>query len=56
MWVSSSRANSRCFGAAPGSGRCARNHSYSGRFDSNSSVHNECVVPSMASDWPCAQS
>ena len=56
MWVNSSRANSICFGLSPGSGRCSRYQSYSGRWVSNSSVQIEWVTPSIASLWPCAQS
>ena len=55
-WVSSRRANSRCLGAGPSRGNCSRNHSYRGRWLSNSRLHSEWVVPSMASDWPWAQS
>ena len=39
-----------------GVGRLSINQSYKGRWSANSNVHSECVMPSMASDWPWAKS
>jgi hypothetical protein len=62
--VGLSLANSICWGwwmrGLPLPGRppftASMNQLYSGRWSSNSSVQIECVMPSMESSNPCAQS
>ena len=54
-WVIASRANSYWRGTG-GSKMASTNQSYSSRLFSNSSVQNEWVTPSCASDRPWAKS
>ena len=51
VYDSCSRANSIWRGWGRPS-MFSRNQSYSGRWFSNSRLHRECVIPSIASLWP----